>query len=68
VVPVAEEKPTVLPQIEFPVLALLDKVTTVDRVAHLAAVAAVVVPVELEQTEQATLLAAALEELEALLL
>jgi hypothetical protein len=68
VVPVAEEKPTVLPQIEFPVLALLDKVTTVDRVARPVAVAAAEVPVEQVQTEQAILLAGVLEELEVRLL
>jgi len=66
VVPVAEEKPTVLPQIEFPVLELLGKVTLVDLVAHPVVVAAAEVPVELERMEQ--VLMAALEGLEVRLL
>jgi hypothetical protein len=64
VAPVAEEKPTVLPQIEFRVLELLGKVTLVDLVAHPVAVVVAGVLVELVQTERAILLAGALEGLE----
>jgi hypothetical protein len=56
VVPVAEERLTVLPQIEFRVLELRGKVTLVVMVVRLAVVAAVAAQGELEQTERAILL------------